>query len=69
MSVSLSIFLFPEDNLHKYQWILTKLDVCIDIEEIWFWTANGQISSIFDSCLLPHDSGRVLSFHIFIFRW
>ena len=31
----------------KCQGILTKLGVCIDIK-IWFWSANGQISSIFD---------------------
>ena len=39
----------------------------IDIMEICFGVADGQISSIFDraSCP-PHDSGGVLSFHIFI---
>ena len=35
----------------KYQWVLTKLGMCIDIVEIWFGIANGQISSIFDSYL------------------
>ena len=43
------IFSFPDDNLSKYQGILTKLGTCIDIKEIWFGIANGQISSIFDS--------------------
>ena len=42
------IFLFPVDNLSKCQWIFTKLGMCIDIVEIWFWIANGQISSNFD---------------------
>ena len=42
--VSLSVFSFP-DNLSKDQWIFTKLGVIIDIVEIWFWIANGQISS------------------------
>ena len=42
------IFSFPDDNLSKHQWISTKLGVCIDIVEIWFEIANGQISSIFD---------------------
>ena len=37
--------------MSKYQWILTKLVVCIDIMEIWFGIINGQISSIFDSNL------------------
>ena len=32
----------------KYQWILTKLGICIDIVEIWFGIGNGQILSIFD---------------------
>ena len=35
------IFLFPDDNLNKHQWIFTKLDMCIDIVEIWFGIANG----------------------------
>ena len=42
-------FLFPDDNLSEYQWIFTNLGKCIDIVEIW--TANGQISSIFDRAL------------------
>ena len=35
--------------MSKYQWIFTKLGMCIDIVEIWFGIAKGQISSIFDS--------------------
>ena len=43
--VRLSVrFSFPDDNLSKNQWIFTKLDMCIDIVEIWFGIANGQIS-------------------------
>ena len=44
----MSIFSFQDDNLSKYQWIFTKLDICIDIVETWTGTANGQILSIFD---------------------
>ena len=53
-SVSLSAsVLFPDDNLSKHhQWIFTKLRMCIDIVEIWFGIANGQILSDFDSYLL-----------------
>ena len=53
MSVCLSVCLFvrlffvSDDNLSKYQWIFTKLGMCIDIMEIWFGIANGQILSIF----------------------
>ena len=36
---------FPDDNLSKHQWIFTKLGMCIDIVEILFGIANGQISS------------------------
>ena len=50
-SVRISIFLFPDDNLSRFQWIFYKLVVCIDIVEIWFGIATGQISSIFDSYL------------------
>ena len=31
--------------MSKYQWIFTKLGMCIDIVEIWFGTAHGQIPS------------------------
>ena len=30
-SSSPSMFLLPDDNLSKYQWIFTKLGICIDI--------------------------------------
>ena len=43
--------LFLVDNLSKHQWIFTKLGMCIDIVEIWFGIANGQISSTFDGDL------------------
>ena len=45
------IFLFPDDNLSKHQWIFTKLGMCIDIVEICFGIANGQITSNFDGDL------------------
>ena len=38
-----SVFLFLGDNLRKYEWIFTKLGTCINIVEIWFGIANGQI--------------------------
>ena len=37
------IFLFPDYNLCKCQWILTKLGTCIDMKEILLMIANGQI--------------------------
>ena len=46
------IFSFPDDNLSKLQWIFTKLGMCIDIVEVYFGIANGQILSNFDSYLL-----------------
>ena len=53
-------FSFPDDNLSKHQWIFTKLGMCIDIVEIWFGIANGQISSIFDGVICPRHA------HIFV---
>ena len=47
----MSVFSFPDYNFSKYQWIFTKLDVCIDIVETWFRIADGHISSILDSYL------------------
>ena len=35
-----SVFSFPDVNFSKYQWIFTKLGVCIDITEICFGTAD-----------------------------
>ena len=53
------IFSFPDDNLSK-QGILTKLAICIDIKEIWFGIANGQISSHFYGVICPRHA------HIFV---
>ena len=58
--------LFPDDNLSNYQWIFTKLGTCIDIEEIWFWITNGQISPILCRIICPqHD--RVAGYYRFTF--
>ena len=53
-------FWFPDDNLSKHQWIFTKLGMCIEIVDIWFGIANGQISSIFDRVICPRHA------HIFV---
>ena len=42
----MSIFLFPNNNLSKCQWIFTKLDMCIDAVDICSGIANGKILSI-----------------------
>ena len=55
-----SVSPFSDDNLNKHQWIFTKLGMCIDIVEIWFGIANGQISSIFDGVVCPRHA------HIFV---
>ena len=56
-SVSPSVGLsFLDDNLSKRKWIFTKLDICIDIVEIWFGIANGQISSNFDGVVCPRHA-------------
>ena len=39
---------FLDYCLSKYEWIFTKLGVCIDIVEFWFGVANGHILSVFD---------------------
>ena len=43
-----SVFYFQDNNLSKYHWIFTKFDMFIDIVEIFFCIANGQILSIFN---------------------
>ena len=54
------LFLFRDDKLSKLQWIFTKFGMCIDIVEIWFGIANGQISSNFEGVICPRHA------HIFI---
>ena len=56
------IFSFPDDNLSKKQGIFIKLAICIDIKEIWFGIANGQISSNFYRVICPRHA------HIFVSR-
>ena len=41
--VLISVFSFPDNNLSKCQWIFIKFGVCIDIVEVRFEIANGQI--------------------------
>ena len=45
--LSIHLGLFLDDNLIKHQWIFTKLGMFIEIVEIWFGIADGQISSNF----------------------
>ena len=45
------IFSLSDDNFCKCQGILTKFDAWINMKEIWFGIANGQIWSVFDSFL------------------
>ena len=44
-ALNMSEYKFLDDNLSKFQQIFTKLGMCIDIVEISFGIANGQISS------------------------
>ena len=61
-SVRLSIcYSFPDDNLSKHQWIFTKLGMCIDIVDIWFGIANGQILSIFYGVICPRHAHTFVS--------
>ena len=44
-----------------------QLGMCTYVMEIWVGIANVKILSIFDRVVSPpHDSGRALSFHVFI---
>ena len=46
VSVCLSIFSFPDDNLSNIQWIFVNLGVCINIIE-----SSSVIGKVFLSCL------------------
>ena len=43
VSVCPSIFSFPDNYFSKYQWSFTKLDVCIDIMDIWLGIREKKI--------------------------
>ena len=47
----------------KHQWVFTVFGMCIDIVEISFGIANGQISSNFDGVIWPRHT------HIFVSGW
>ena len=49
--VSPSVFRF---RMSKHEQIFTKLGMCVDIVEIWFGIANGQILSSFDRVICPN---------------
>ena len=53
---------FPDINVSKHQWILTKFGMCIEIVEIWFRIANRQISSNFDGFELSARDTPIFSF-------
>ena len=53
------VFTFQDDNLSKCQGILTKLDTCIDMKEIWFGIADGKILSMSDRVICPRHNNVV----------
>ena len=64
----MSVFLFPYDNFSKYQLMFTKLYMCIAME-ISFGMLMGKSSQFFGRFICPpYDSGRALSFYVFIPR-
>ena len=62
-----SRFLFPDDNFSKYQLIFTKLAMCIDVVESAVGMLMGKFHKLLTVIFPGYDSGRVLSFHVFIF--
>ena len=42
------VFMFHDYSLNKYQWIFTKLGMCIYIVVLWFRILMGKFLSIFD---------------------
>ena len=58
LSVRISLL---DDNLSKYQWIFIKHGMCIDILEIWFGNAIGQILSDFDGVVCLREAHIIVS--------
>ena len=42
-----SFFSFSDNNLSIYQWVFTKLGMCIDSVEIWFGLLTGKFHEFF----------------------
>ena len=62
-----SIFSFLDDNFSKYQCSFMKLGMSIDIVEIWFGIADGQISACDTSVVSFQDNNcRKQHIHIFV---
>ena len=57
----MSVFSFLDNNFSKHQWIFTKLGMCIDIVDICFQVAKGQIPSFFDRVICPQYIRILLS--------
>ena len=51
-----SVFLCPDDNMSKCQWIFTKLSVCIDIVDIWFGVIMGKFCQFLTKLSAHHMS-------------
>ena len=60
--IHLSVFSFLENDLSKYQWIFTKLGMCIDIVESGLGWLMGKLHQFL--MVLP-----VLLFHVFNFTF
>ena len=57
---AVGILTHPPPHTSKHLWIFTKLGMCIDIVEIWFVIANGQIFSNFYRVICQRHSHILL---------
>ena len=62
-------FSFPDNNFSKYQWVFTKLAMCIDIVEVCLGMLIAKFHQFLTVICPGYESGKVLSFHIFIFSY
>ena len=60
-----SIFSFLDDKLRKYQWIITKLGMCVDIWISGLGLHMSKLRHFLTVIYRPHDNGGVLSYHVF----
>ena len=65
--VCLFVFSSPDDNLNKYQWISTKLIIALILWRSSLGLLIGKFCQFLTVICLPDDSGRVLSFQVFIY--
>ena len=67
MFEDISVFLFPDDNFSKCQWIFTKFGLNIDIVKIWFGNFRRQFRNPDHIYRLATELNKTKIIYIYIY--